>query len=808
MTSFAPSSAESLETRVPEKIAPRVPLALQPFALHDVRLLAGPFKHAQENNRRYLLFLEPDRFLHNFRVNAGLEPRALIYGGWEARGVAGQSLGHYLSALAQMWAATGDEYLKAKLDYAVSELAECQAQDAHGYIGAIPDGARIWDEIARGEVRASGFDLNGGWVPWYTQHKVFAGLRDAYLLGGNAQARQVLLKLADWAVYVTAQLSDEQWQVMLRSEHGGMNEVLADVYALTGETRYLDLARKFYHSIILEPLSQRRDTLDGQHANTQIPKVVGLARLYEMTGETPYRDTARFFWETVTDNRLYAIGGNSDREHFFPLHLTGEHLSPETAETCNTYNMLKLTEHLFCQEPQERYAAFAERALFNHILGSQDPDAHDQGGFNYMNPLEAGHFKVYSRPTDAFWCCVGTGLENHARYGESIYCHGQEALWVNLFIASEVQWRERGATLRQETRFPDAPQTAFTVSCEQPTQFTLKVRHPQWAKTLTALLNDEPLNLGSAPGSYASLSREWQDGDTLTLRFDIALSVEELRATPHQQALLYGPIVLAGDLGRSGMEGVDDYVADQNIYAHLPRPPIPLVIDEAGLLSRVERVGGDSLRFQLRAQDDATYQTVVVPLLPYSRAHHHRYAVYWSVYTPQGWHEHLQAHAAREQAARDLAARTLDTYRPHEQQSEVDHAMRGENTESGTANGAPYRDAQDGWFSFTMKVAPDAATDLIVRYWGCESGRDFDIVVDDHPLATQNLYFNRPWQFWDVTYPLPATLTEGRERVTIRFVAHPGSVAGGIYGARMVRRSVDAVAEWRHSLTGHAPSRD
>lgn len=763
-------------------------LCLEPFALSDVSLLEGPFRHAQENNRRYLLFLEPDRFLHNFRLNAGLEPRAIIYGGWESRGVAGQTLGHYLSALAQMWAATSDKDIKAKLDYTIAELAECQAQDPHSYLGAIPDGARIWGEIAGGEVRASGFDLNGGWVPWYTQHKVFAGLRDAHLLGGNAQALELLVKLSDWALYVTAQLTEEQWQTMLRSEHGGMNEVLADVYALTGEGKYLDLARKFYHRAILDPLAEGHDALDGQHANTQIPKVVGLARLYEVTGEEAYRETARFFWETVTSNRLYAIGGNSDREHFFPPHLTGEHLSPETAETCNTYNMLKLTSHLFCEEPHEKHAAFAERALFNHILGSQDPDANDRGGFNYMNPLEAGHFKVYSRPTDAFWCCVGTGMENHARYGESIYFHDADALWVNLFIASEVQWSERGVTLRQETRFPDEPQTTLKVSCGQPTEFALKVRHPQWSATLTATLNGEPVTLDSTPATYATLVREWQDSDTLTLHFDMAVSAEELRDAPHQQALLYGPIVLAGDLGRAGMDDLDDYVGDQHIYNHLPRPAAPIVIGEGGLLSRVRQKAQGQLCFELAAQSTQDHAPTIVELLPYSRAHHHRYAVYWDVYTPQSWQQHVAENAAREAAERDLGARTLDTYHPHEQQSEVDHNMRGDNTTSGSSHGQNWRQAENGWFSFEMKVAPSIANDLMVRYWGTESGRDFDIFVDEQLVATQNLYFNRPWQFWDVSYPLPLELTRGKERVTVRFVAHEGSIAGGVYGARTVRR--------------------
>jgi hypothetical protein len=432
------------------------------FPLNSVRLLDGPFAQAQERDRQYLLAHDVDRLLAPFRREAGLPAKADPYGNWESQGLDGHSAGHYLSALAMMYASTGDAELKRRLEYMISELAECQRANGDGYVGGVPKSRELWAAVTAGKLKVTGFGLNDRWVPWYNVHKTFAGLRDADRVTGNEQARRVLVALANWCVDVTSELSDAQMQEMLRAEHGGMNEVLADVYATTKDARYLTGARRFSHRAILNPLADGRDDLTGKHANTQIPKVVGFQRIAELTADRAesarLHGAAAFFWDTVTRRRSVAIGGNSVNEHFHPPDNFSSMIEERTGpETCNTYNMLRLTEALFQHAPNAKYADYYERALFNHILSSQHPE---HGGFVYFTPMRPRHYRVYSQAGKAFWCCVGTGFENHAKYGQFIYAHhGDENLYVNLFIASQLNWNDRGVTLRQTTKFPDEPRT-------------------------------------------------------------------------------------------------------------------------------------------------------------------------------------------------------------------------------------------------------------------------------------------------------------------------------------------------------------
>src|SRR5579871_3005549 len=502
----APAAAQPLKTH-----KGAVTMRAEPFSLDSVRLLDGPFKHAQEQDLKYLLSLEPDRLLHNFRTEAGLSPKAARYGGWESMGVAGHTLGHYLSACAMMYQATADSRLKRRVDYIVAELAVCQKANGNGYISAIPGGKEIFAAIKAGD----GGAIGRGWVPWYTMHKLLAGLRDTYEDCGNQQARQALIALADWTLDTTHNLTDAEFAKMLDTEQGGMNEALADVYAVTGDRKYLDLARRFCHRRILDPMAEKRDILNGFHANTQIPKVIGFARIYELTGEDRYGAAARFFWDTVVQHRTYAIGGNSDYEHFFPPEQFDKHLSPETAETCNTYNMLKLTRHLFAWEPSAAWMDYYERALYNHILASQDPDT---GMMTYFVSLKPGHFKVYNSPDDSFWCCTGTGMENHARYGETIYFHDAASLYVNLFIPSALTWKEKGLVVRQQTRFPEEETTRLSIECAHPVPLALKIRYPSWAKGMTVRVNGKLRKVSAAPGSYVTISGTWRQGDRIEIR--------------------------------------------------------------------------------------------------------------------------------------------------------------------------------------------------------------------------------------------------------------------------------------------------
>jgi DUF1680 family protein len=602
------------------------PGQVQPFPLTSVRLLDGPFRDAMLLNERYLLSLEPDRLLHTFRINAGLPTSAKPYGGWEGPNceLRGHTLGHYLSACALMYSSTGNEKLKQKTDYIVAELAKCQKALPSrgynkGYLSAFPES--FIDRVEQGKPV---------WAPWYTLHKIMAGLLDVYQLCDNKQALDVLVKNADWVKIRIDKLSPEQIQIMLRTEFGGMNDVLTNLYAVTGNPEHLRLAQAFDHRLIFDPLSRGQDNLNGFHANTQIPKMIGAAREYEMTGDPRYRDIASFFWERVAMHRSYVIGGCSDKEHFFPVDKFSEHLGAETAETCNTYNMLKLTRHLFEWEPSARTMDFYERALYNHILASQDPQ---KGMFVYLMSLKPGHFKTYSTPENSFWCCVGTGMENHSKYGDTIYFHDDNSLWVNLFIASELSWKEKGLTIRQETKFPEAEMTTLLFKTDKPVELTVKIRCPHWLSSdADFTLNGRKLDIAGVAGNYAAIRRQWQDGDKLEVKLPMSLHLETLPYAENIVAVLYGPIVLAGQLGTEGMPS--PYAPNQTDLSKVASPEVPaLVTDIKTVLSHIEPVAGKPLTFQTKGIG----RPKDITLIPFYRMHHQRYSVYWQVLSKKEW---------------------------------------------------------------------------------------------------------------------------------------------------------------------------
>lgn len=762
-----------------DRVRPLVANRATAFDLADVRLLPGRFLDAQARDGAYLLFLEPDRLLHNFLVNAGLTPKAAIYGGWESEGVAGHIGGHYLSACSLMYRATGDARYRQRVDYMVSELARCQRQASDGLVTAIPDARTIFQKIA-----ADGTVT--GWVPWYTMHKLYAGLRDAHLYCGNATAKDVFLRLSDWAIALTANLTDDQFQAMLATEHGGMAETLADAYALTGDAKYLALAHRFTHHAVFDPLARREDRLDGLHSNTQIPKMIGYARIAELTGEPPYHTAPLFFWQTVVGNRSYVNGGNGDYEHFFPVSQFRDHVDSDCAtETCCTYNMLKLTRAEFQKDPAPHYADYAERALYNDILASQAPDS---GMMAYFSPIKPGHFKVYNDPVNAFWCCVGTGLENHTKYGDSIYFHGDDgrALYVNLFIPSVLNWRTQGVTVTQQTRFPEEETTRLTLTCAKPSRLALKVRCPSWTSGLTASVNGKPVGVAAKPGAYVTLERTWHHGDTVEFRMPMALRMEPLPNAPEKQAVMVGPILLAASMGTDGMTPKSDINGNQAPFDQRPAldPPV-FVAEPAELLSKIRPVHGQPLRFRTVGLG----QPQDVTLKPYFETHHERYNMYWGVYTPEAWAQHKTQLAEGEAAARALDARTVDEFRPGDQQSEVDHHLQGENSRTGSFNNRAWRDAANGWFSFTLKAGPTAPVALLCTYWGSDAGgRAFDILVDGTLVGSQTLVGSKPGRFFDVTYPIPAALTAGKSAVTVKIQAKPGMLAGGLFGCRMVRQ--------------------
>lgn len=706
----------------------QLPAKVESFSVSDVRLTSSPFKHAEDMDIRYLLGLDPDRLLAPYLKEAGLTPKAENYTNWENTGLDGHIGGHYLSALSYMYAATGNQEIKGRLDYMLSELKRCQDVAADGYLSGVPNGRKIWKEIEEGNIQASGFGLNGGWVPLYNIHKIYAGLRDVYLQTGNETAKEMLVKLTDWMLRLVSRLSDEQLQDMLRSEHGGLNETFADVAAITGDERYLKLAHRFSHQLVLQPLLRQEDKLTGMHANTQIPKVIGFKRIADVEGNRDWNEAARYFWETVVKHRSITIGGNSVREHFHPADDFSSMLTSEQGpETCNTYNMLRLTKMLYETSADASYMDFYERALYNHILSTQDPV---QGGFVYFTPMRAGHYRVYSQPQTSFWCCVGSGMENHARYGEMIYSHKDDNLYVNLFIPSTLQWGK--VKIEQQTAFPDEEGTTLLVSPEKDGKvFAVNFRLPEWAKQdeLRLSVNDEPQKV-VVKGGYIHLARSWSQGDKVRLELPMHLRALALPDGSSNYSLLYGPVVLAARMGEQDQDGL---FADDSRGGHIaggPRLPLqnmPVIVgDKDDILSHLTKVDGKPLTFTLSGVRPERYEGMT--LEPFFSLHECRYMVYWPVLSSQEWQVRSEQLEKEEKERAMLDAVTADKVICGEQQPESDHFIRMENSRTGDDEGVHWREAA-GWFSYRMKANGKAVGKVRIVFRP-ESRRDAKVWVN------------------------------------------------------------------------------
>ena len=779
---IAPSLAAAMLLLLCTKACPQEPagrevvdLKTRPFDLKQVRLLDGPFKVAMERDRKYLHDLDADRLLHTWRVTAGLASHAVPLGGWERPDcqVRGHTLGHYLSACAFMFASTDDEKLKAKADGIVTELAKCQeALGRSGYLSAFAE-SHI-DKAERCEAV---------WAPYYCLHKLMAGLVDMHVYCGNAEAIEVVTGMAGWCKSRCDKLSESGMQRMLdRTEQGGMNDVLANLYAVTGQRHWLQLSRRFVQDRYVKPLAEGEDRLKGEHVNSFIPNIIGTARQYELTGDERDRKIAEYFWNQVTGARCYCTGGTSNREHWQsePNQLASQ-LSDHTQETCCTYNMLKLTRHLFCWDPQAKYGDYYERALYNSILSTQDPKT---GMMMYFVTLASGRWKYYNLPNDSFWCCTGTGMENHAKYADSIYFHSADDLFVNLFIPSEVNWTAKGVRVRQETEFPERETTRLTVSAEKPVRFTMRVRVPYWAhRGVTAKLNGQTLAVDAKPASWLEVEREWQDGDRLEITLPMSLHAAPMPDDKTVVAFMYGPFVLAGQLGAQGLTEELTYTTEN--WWSFPRDKVAdvpfLVVDSDDPGDWIRPVEDQPLTFRLTAQDHK------VTLVPYHRLFGQCYAVYWHAYV-NGSPEHRRA--LQEKVAREKRlARQVDAIEIGDRLSERAHDLQGERTQSGSHLGKSWRHATNGaWFSYQMKVLSDAPVTLACTYWGDEGGkRTFDILVEGQKLATQTLLHDKPGEFFDVEYAIPRKLTDGKTKIAVRFQAHPENFAGGVFGCAILR---------------------
>lgn len=737
------------------------------FMLSDVALTDSSFRKAMLLDEAWLLSFEPNRLLSGFRTESGLDPKAPKYRGWESQGVAGQTFGHYLSALSMMYASTGNNDLRQRIEYSVNELDTCQqAFDLYGIVAAFPDAKRLFTEISEGDIRTEGFDLNGGWVPLYSMHKLFAGLIDVYKYTGNKQAYKVLLDLAEGLDWLLSGLTDEQIQKILICEHGGINEALAEVYALSGEKRYLILSQRLNHRAIIDPLAEARDELAGKHANTQIPKIIGIEREYELTGNTTYQSIANFFWNTVVHNHSYVIGGNSEAEHFGIPGCTYDRLTDKTCENCNTYNMLKLTKLLYQHDSDVRKADYYERALYNQILASQNPK---DGMVCYMSPLSAGSRRGFSTPFDSFWCCVGTGLENHARYGEFIYASdASDNLYVNLFIPSVLSWKKRDINIEQITRYPDSDTVRYKIKAVKEQRFSIFLRYPSWSTGgFQVSVNGKIQTLNSNPGHYIELSRTWKDLDEICYILPKSLSTEAALGDDNLRAYLYGPVVLSADFHGETPELYPVVITDDKMNPSLSVEPTEV-----------------SLEFILKSAKPHP-----VKLKPYYKMEDKPLMVYFEHYTQSDWERKGQDIFLKQNHEKWLEEKTISHFSPGEMQPERDHNFKGERIEVGVQDGRKFRKAvSGGWFAFDMDILPDIKQDLVATFWGNLGDiYKFSIDVDGISIATVIIHW---WgnKFVDKSYHIPTELTKGKNKVRVTFRAiNEKSVAGPLFDCKILK---------------------
>lgn len=730
-------------------VKPRAKVALEPFDLKDVRLLDGPFKVAQEANRRYLHLLDLDRLLYTFRSNAGLHAPGKPLGGWEAPTVEvrGQFIGHYLSACALTYASTGDKELKSKADTMVAELAKCQQALGGEYLSAFP--ANFWDRLESME--------NPPWAPYYVIHKTMAGLFDVYTFCGNRQALDILNGMAAYFKKRMDRLSIAQVDRLLTIEFGGMSEVLHNLYSATGKPEHLELAHAFDQASFLGPLALEHDNLSGIHANTHIAKIQGAARRYEVTGDERYRTAVRFFWDRVVNARSYATGGSNNEEFWRDPNQLARTLGAQNQESCTTHNMLKVTRYLLRWTGKPAYADYYERAYFNGVLGTQSPE---NGMLIYFMPLGAGHAKQFGTPYDSFWCCYGSGIEAFSRLGDSIYLRDDDALYVNLFIASTLNWAEKGLRVRQVTRFPEEQRTALVFQTRRPIALSLHLRIPYWATNgIEATVNGKPVRVRAKPSSYLTIKRRWNDGDRVQMSMPMSLHAHPMPDDPELMAVMYGPLVLAG-------------LTDRNIY---------FLGDAKNLALWIKPVKGHPLTFR------ATGQPNGIRFIPLYRVISQPYGVY-SVITRQGSLRHKKM-LAEEEARRKREARVVDRVIPHDQESEAAHNLQGQATSSAPFASTAWRHATSGgWWSWDLKVLPDVEMTLVCTYWGDDvPPRTFDVLVEDTVIASQSLNRSKPGEFFDVEYQIPIGLTKGKEKVTVQFKPHEGNVAGGVFGCAILK---------------------
>ena len=806
------------------------------FDLEQVTLLDGPMKTAMDLNIDHLMQYDVDRLLTPYVRQAGLastsdksskyyqwltkHPNFKNWGGDAGFDLSGHVGGHYLSALALAWAACHDEakrtQLKKRMDYMLAVMKDCQeaydqnTEGLYGFIGGQPINDS-WKALYKGDL--SKIQGNWGWVPFYVQHKILAGLRDAYIYGNSDVAKELFRKMADWSVNVVSNVSSSDFEGFLNCEHGGMNESMLDAYQLFGDAKYLTAAKKYTHKAMLNGMQTLNKTfLDGKHANTQVPKFIGMERIYEQSSTlASYKKAAENFWQDVATNRTVCIGGNSVGEHFLSVENSNRYIDQlDGPESCNSNNMLKMSEMMADRTGDAKYVDFYEGTMWNHILSTQDPKT---GGYVYFTTLRPQGYRIYSQPNQGMWCCVGTGMENHSKYGHFIYTHdGSETLYVNLFIPSKLE--SDNFIITQETNFPNTNTIELTVG--KAGHYTIAIRHPEWAgKNYTIDINGTVLD-GSAvetgKASYIKETRDWKVGDKITVTLDMQLRYETCPNYTDYIAFKYGPILLGAAttaLADGDATGLP-YEQLQNVYGgegrmdHAPGSratskslvDAPMLIgDRATVLDRIQRLRSIDLSFIIDASrpDVSTYKWSSLKLVPFYKIHHQRYMCYWYQQTAENYANSTMAQT--EAANEALAQRTLDFVAPGEQQSEAGHdSKHSSDSSTGMYNSERYRDTRaNGYIQYTLYNNSGIEENLSVmfRFNLANKGRQATLTIDGQKIAdiTIPTAFKGSDNngFYNVEYAIPATLAKGKTKFVVRLTASNSTLCPGVYYVRLMK---------------------
>lgn len=753
--------------------------------MEKVLLTDGIFKDSQNKGKEYLLYLDVDRLIAPCYEAVGKTPKKAPYGGWESMAISGHSLGHYLSAVSAMYVSDNDMELKNKLEYAVSEIAYIQSFDKEGYVGGFK--RECFDRVFTGKFNVTRFELGGSWVPWYSIHKIYAGLMDTYNLTGNKQALDVVIKMADWAKMGTDNLNEEEFDRMLYCEHGGMCEVMSELFKVTNNKDYLDLALRFYNKEIMNSLLEEKDELEGKHANTQIPKVIGAATLYELLGDNKLRQACEFFWNIVTKNRSYVIGGNSRDEHFGKSGT--EKLGVTTAETCNTYNMLKLTERLYSWNHDSKYMDYYENALYNHILASQDPKT---GMKTYFVSTQPGHFKVYCSPENSFWCCTGTGMENPARYIRNIYYRDEDNLFVNLFINSKIEIKDKKIIIDQKTDFPRSNKVVIKFEDAYGQPMNINIRIPWWVKGDVMVNVNGIEEFKKSDRGYLSINKNWNNGDVIEVTLPMDIEVYYSKEDKNKVAFMYGPVVLAGALGTENFPE-SDILEDHLKLNHYPGIVVPtLVSNDKNLKNLIKSV--DLQRLEFETESIGQPGNVKCRLIPFYEIHHERYTIYWKTMSCE---QYKTTDLTSSDYQERLEKITIDSVNPNEQQSEIEHKFISSNSNSNY-----FSECEKGWrecigngeFSYEMEVNDSKDMFLCVTYWGSDREefidgktlkREFNVYIDDYLITFECLNENKPYVLFDKFYSIPKQIVKNKEKIRVKFVSELDKIAGRVFGVRI-----------------------